>query len=113
MLASFSFVLALIASASAAAITAREPVVLEKRRELTIVMCKDLNLQPGGTDGGNWNDQVTSAAILAETNDRPFTCTLFADLSCSGRSLQITSANFDLRQNGFDDTATSVLCQFS
>ncbi|KAL0952459.1 hypothetical protein HGRIS_006727 [Hohenbuehelia grisea] len=137
MLVSFSFALTLIASVTAAVIEVREPALLEKRQVLTVIMCKDLNLQPGSTggctsvttanggcyadlrllsqDGGNWNDKVTSAAVASEVNDRSFSCYLFADLNCTGRSLRINfnEAIRDLRTRGFDDITTSVKCQYN
>ncbi|KAL0945234.1 hypothetical protein HGRIS_000747 [Hohenbuehelia grisea] len=131
MRAAFSLIFALIASATAAVIEVREPAAtLEKRYELRIVMCKDLNMKGICTaintandgcyadfrlltqQGGNWNDQVTSASIVPEMKDRRFSCTLYADLNCTGRSLTLTGVEYDLRTKNFNDIATSVKCRF-
>ncbi|KAL0952507.1 hypothetical protein HGRIS_006770 [Hohenbuehelia grisea] len=135
MLVSLPLILSLVASVSAAVVDVHgERAVLEKRQALTLIMCKDLGLKPGSTggctsvttgdnacsvsfktitrDGGNWNDKVTSAAVALE-GGRGFSCTLYEHANCAGRSLRITWKNDDLRQQGFNDIASSVRCNYN
>ncbi|KAF7328219.1 hypothetical protein MVEN_02561700 [Mycena venus] len=134
MKSSFVFLfVSFIAGASASIIDARVPTELrDKRQDLTLIMCKDLNLAPGPTggctsittsnggcfgdfatltqDGGNWDNQVTSAFPAVE--GREFRCNLYENPFCQGRVLVLTGPAFDLRMQNFDDIASSTTCYF-
>jgi len=122
---SLALLVGLVGFVSAAAIDRG----LAKRDNLTVQLCKDLNLVPGGTGGctlvstlsegcaelsdikagGPFTALITSAQIPPGAT-KPYRCTLFSATKCAGKSLVIAGAVNDLRKFNFDDTTTSVSC---
>ncbi|KAF9523717.1 hypothetical protein CPB83DRAFT_886725 [Crepidotus variabilis] len=127
---SFAFLASMIASAAAVAIDGRVEVPIDRRHFLEIDICKDLGLKPGPTggctgittanggcygdfallnqDGGGWDNTVTSAVPLVDGQN--FYCVLYEHPNCAGRALLLTGPAYDLREQQFDDIASSTRC---